>query len=101
MWGHWYPLFQTSDESAHEFQIQGGSVVACALLSLACNDSKSHLWLPGPGIEPGSLAPEASTIPLCQPDLALDAQILSAAWFGVKINFETTGRDTRKCQGVN
>ena len=70
MWGHWYPLFQTSDYSAHEFQSQGGSVIACALLSLVCNNPQSHLWLPGLGIEPGLLAPEASMIPLHQPNLA-------------------------------
>ena len=27
MWGHWYPLFRISDDSAHEFQSQGMSVV--------------------------------------------------------------------------
>ena len=51
MWGHWYPLFRTSDNSAQEFQSQGGSIVTYALLSLACNDPQSHLWWPGPGIE--------------------------------------------------
>ena len=67
-WGHWYPLFRTSDDSAHEFQSQGGSVVTYALLSLVCNNPQSHLWLPGLGIKPGWLAPEASTIPLHQPN---------------------------------
>ena len=57
--GQWYPLFQTSDYSAHEFQSQGGPVITCALLSLACNGPQSHLWLPALGIEPGSLTPEA------------------------------------------
>ena len=52
MWGHWYPLFQTSDDfAAHEFQSQDGSIIACALLLFACNDPQIHLWLPGPGIE--------------------------------------------------
>ena len=60
MWGHWYPLFWTSDDSTHEFQSQGGSIIACALLSLGPNDPQSHLWLPGLGIDPGSLVPEAS-----------------------------------------
>ena len=50
------------------FKSQGGSVITCTLLSLACNDPQSHLWLPGPGIEPELLAPEASMIPLWQPD---------------------------------
>ena len=67
-WGHWYPLFWTSEDS--EFQSQGGSVVACALLSLVLNDPQSHLCLLGPCIEPGSLAPEVSIIPLYQPNLA-------------------------------
>ena len=70
LWGHWCPLFQTSDDSAHEFQSQGGSVIACALLSLVCNDPQSHLWLPGLGIEPRSPTLEESTIPLHQPDPA-------------------------------
>ena len=34
-----------SDDSAHEFQSQGGSIVACALLWIACKDPQSHLWL--------------------------------------------------------
>ena len=45
---------------------KSGWIVACILLSLVCNDPQSHLWLPGPGIEPGSLTQEASTIPLHQ-----------------------------------
>ena len=68
LWGHWYPLFRTSDDSAHGFQSQGGSIITCILLSLVCNVPQSHLWLPGPGIEPRSLIPKASTIPLRQPD---------------------------------
>ena len=71
LWGHLCPLFWTSDDSAHEFQSQGGSVITCALLLLACNNPQSHLWLPGLGIEPRSLTPAASTIPLCQPDPAI------------------------------
>ena len=34
LWGHWYPLFRTSDDSAHGFQSQGG-FIACVLLLLA------------------------------------------------------------------
>ena len=34
LWGHRYPLFQTSHYSAHEFQSQAGPVVTCILLSL-------------------------------------------------------------------
>ena len=40
--GHWYPLFQASDDSAHGFQSQGGFIITCALLSLVCNDPQSH-----------------------------------------------------------
>ena len=43
-----------SDGSAHEFQSQSGSIIACALLSLALNDPQSYLWLAGPRIEIGS-----------------------------------------------
>ena len=59
--------------SAHEFQSQGGSIVACPLLLLMCNDPQNHLLLPGPGIKSGSLTLEVSTIPLCQPDPAKPA----------------------------
>ena len=52
-------------------------MVTRALLSLMCSDRQSHLWLPQPGIEPGPLAPEASTIPLCQPDPTKTANALS------------------------
>ena len=31
LWGHRYPQFLTLNDSAHEFQSQGGSIVACAL----------------------------------------------------------------------
>ena len=70
LWGHWDPLFQISDDSAHEFQSQGGSVVTCTLLSLACNDPQSSL-VARPGIKPRSLTPEVNTIPLRQPDPGL------------------------------
>ena len=43
MWSHWYPLFQTLDDSAQKFQSQGGLIIACALLSLVCNVPQSHL----------------------------------------------------------
>ena len=46
LWGHWYPLFWTLDDTVHGFQSQGAFIVACALLSLAHNDTQSHLWLP-------------------------------------------------------
>ena len=52
----------------HGFQSQGGSIITCALLSLARNVPQNHPRLPGLGIGPGSLTPEASTIPLRQPD---------------------------------
>ena len=68
LWGDWYPLFCTSDDSAHGFQSQGGFIITCALLLLVHKDPQSHLWLPGLGIEPRFLAPEASMIPLHQPD---------------------------------
>ena len=43
LWGHWYPLFRTSADFAHEFQSQGRSSVTCAVLSLELNDPQSHL----------------------------------------------------------
>ena len=43
LWSLWYSLFQTSVDSAHRFQSQGGSIIACALLLLVCNDSQSQL----------------------------------------------------------
>ena len=49
LWYHWYPLFRTSNDSAHKFQSKVGFIVACALLSLVCNVPQSHLWLQGPG----------------------------------------------------
>ena len=52
MRSHWYRLFWTLDDcAAHEFQSQGGFIVTCAFLSLACNDPQNHSWLPGLGIE--------------------------------------------------
>ena len=69
MWAIDIPLFWTSDASVHKFQSQGGFTITCALLSLAYNNPQSHLWLPEPGMEPGSLTCKASKIPLCQPDL--------------------------------
>ena len=50
--------------TAHEFQSQA------ALLLLLLNDPQSHLWLLGPSTEPRSLTPEASMIPVCQPNPA-------------------------------
>ena len=81
LWGHWYPLLQTLDDSAHEFQIQGGSIIACALLSLACNVPQSHLWLLRLGIEPGSLAPEATMIPLRQPNPAKNTIFIPTLYY--------------------
>ena len=63
MWGHWYRLSRILDDSAHEFQSQCGSIVACVLLLLVCNDPQSHLWFSGTDIEPGSLTCKASMIP--------------------------------------
>ena len=45
LWGHWYPLFQTSNDSAHGFQSPHGFIIACVLLWLVYNDPQSHLWL--------------------------------------------------------
>ena len=68
MWGHWYPLFRTSDDSAaHGFQSQSGFIVGCTLLLLVCYDPKSHLWLLGLDIKPRSLICEASIISLRLP----------------------------------
>ena len=52
LWHHWYPLFWTSDDSAHEFQRQGEFIITCTLLLLVCNVPQSHLWLLGLGIKP-------------------------------------------------
>ena len=46
LWANWYPLFCTLDDFAHEFQCQGGSIVACTLLLLVYHDPPSHLCLP-------------------------------------------------------
>ena len=40
-WGHWYPLFRTSDDSAHEFQSR--SIFACTLVACAQWSPKSSL----------------------------------------------------------
>ena len=32
LWSHWYSLFWTSVDSAHGFQSQGGSIIACCCL---------------------------------------------------------------------
>ena len=48
LWSHWCSLFQTLVDSACGFQSQGGSIIACALLSLACNDPQSQLWISRP-----------------------------------------------------
>ena len=40
LWGHWYPLFRTSDDPSHEFQSQDGFIVTCAVLLFACNDPR-------------------------------------------------------------
>ena len=49
MWNHWYPPFQISDDSTHEFQSQGGSVLFCHLCTMiprvisGCWDQASNL----------------------------------------------------------
>ena len=43
LWSHWYFLFRTSVGYAHLFQSQGGSIIACALISLVHNDPQSQL----------------------------------------------------------
>ena len=49
LWSHWCSLFQTLVDSTHGFQSQGGSIIACSLLSLACNDPpQSQLWISRP-----------------------------------------------------
>ena len=35
--GHWFPMFQIWDDSAHEFHSQGGFIIVCILFSLAHN----------------------------------------------------------------
>ena len=52
LWSHWCSLFQTLNDSAHRFQSQDGSIIACALLSPAHDDPQSHLWIPRPGPGP-------------------------------------------------
>ena len=66
LWSHWCPLFQTLDDSAHEFQSQGGFIITCVLLSLTCNDPQSSL-VTGPSIKPRSFTCEVSMIPLSHP----------------------------------
>ena len=44
LWGHWYPLFPLSDDSAHGFQSQGDFFVTYPLLLLACNDPQSSIY---------------------------------------------------------
>ena len=58
----------TAGMPTQEFKSEGGLTIICVLLSLACNVPQSHLFLPGLRIKHGSLIPEASMIPLCQPD---------------------------------
>ena len=41
------------------FKIKMNSSSSALFLSLALNDPQSHLWLPGPGIEPASFTCEA------------------------------------------
>ena len=73
-----YPV----DDTDHEFQSQGGLIIVCTILLLACNDPQSHLWFLGPGIKPGSLTLEANTIPLRQLALALNhLGTVSNPWF--------------------
>ena len=67
LWGKWYPLLRTSDDSVHGFQSQGGLIIVCALLALVCCYPQSHLWLLGMSIEPRSLTCEVSTIPCIVP----------------------------------
>ena len=45
LWGHWYPLFRTSDDSAQGFQSQDGLSDTCDLLSLAHYNPQSYPWL--------------------------------------------------------
>ena len=46
LWSHWCSLFQTWVDSACGFQSQGGSIIACALLSFAHNNRpQSQLWI--------------------------------------------------------
>ena len=73
-----YPV----DHTDHEFQSQGGFIIVCTILLLAYNDPQSHLWFLGLGIKPGSLALEANTIPLRQPNTALNhLGTASNPWF--------------------
>ena len=50
LWGHWYPLFRTSDDSAaHGFQNQGGIIIALVSHAMiprvisGCRDHGSNL----------------------------------------------------------
>ena len=45
LWRHWCSLFRTSVESGPWVSNQGGSIITCALLSLAHNDPQSQLWI--------------------------------------------------------
>ena len=47
LWGHWYPLFLTSDDSSHGFQSLGGSIIGCTkILKIAsCNRSINACYL--------------------------------------------------------
>ena len=64
-------VFRTLDDSDHEFQSQGGSIIiTCALLPIAYKVPQSHLWLPGLDIESRSPTCEARMTPLFQHDLA-------------------------------
>ena len=50
LWGHWYPLFRTLDDSAHRFQSQGGSIITPV-------PSPVPSLVTGSGIEYDTIAP--------------------------------------------
>ena len=48
----WYSQFQTSIDSAHGFQSQGGSIIVWALVLPGCNDPQRQFRIPRPGPSP-------------------------------------------------
>ena len=66
LWGYWYPLFRTSDDSTYEFQSQGGLIVTCSFVTCMQCSPESSLDA-RTGYRTQSLSPKASMMPLSQP----------------------------------
>ena len=79
------PLFRTLKGFAES---QGRFIITHALSFVTC--TQCHLWLPGLGIEPGSLALEAGTIPLRQPCPANGCHALYAKHYGFLVFYQIT-----------